>query len=147
LRLNWPRRVTALLLVAWTLTIAWLMLSPKVQDLAFARSSYVNNLAHAAVFGLEALLLGLLWRPGEVGRPPAVWWAAGLLALLYAGLLEWRQMSIPGRMGSMIDMLTNAVGSLGTPYALADGRLLCPRTFGLAGAALAAAALATWGPG
>jgi hypothetical protein len=145
LRLNWPRRLTATLLVVWSLAIAWLMLSPKVEDLAFTGSSYVNNLAHAVLFGFEALLLGLLWRPGEVGRPARVWWAAGLLALLYAGLLEWRQSFMPGRTASMIDMLTDAIGSLGTPYALADGRLICPRTIGIAVAALAAAALATWG--
>jgi len=89
------------------------MLSPKVEDLAFTGSSYVNNLAHAVLFGFEALLLGLLWRPGEVGRPARVWWTAGLLALLYAGLLEWRQSFMPGRTASMIDMLTDAIGSLG----------------------------------
>lgn len=147
MRLNWPRRLSAPLLLIWTLVIAWLMLSAKVDQLAIARSSYLNNLAHAVVFGLEALLLGLVWHPGEVGRPASIWWAAGLIALLYAGLLEWRQMFIPGRMGSAIDMVTNAVGSLGTPWALADGRLFCPRTIAVALAALVSAALATWGPG
>ncbi|MFT7465112.1 MAG: hypothetical protein ACI9EF_003475 [Pseudohongiellaceae bacterium] len=124
--------------------IGWLMLSTKVGQLPIAQSSYMNNLGHAFVFGVEALLLGVLWRPGQVGRPAKLWFALGLVALAYAGFLEWRQMSVPGRMGSLADMVTNAVGALGTGYALADGRLLCPRILGVAAAALASAAVATW---
>lgn len=126
--------------------IGWLMLSTKVTQLTITQSSYMNNLGHAVVFGVEAMLLGLLWRPGLVGRPRLVWCTVGLVALAYAGLLEWRQGFVPGRTSSLVDMVTNAIGALGTPYALADGRLFCPRALAVAVAALGSAALATWPP-
>ena len=51
------------------------------------------------------------------------WWlVAALVALTYSMLLEWRQLGLEHRSGSVIDLLTNAVGAFGMPWALSVER-------------------------
>lgn len=142
-----PSRPLALVLVlAWSGALWWLLVSRDVGDLPLTGSSFVNNLAHAALFGVEALLLGWTLRTPAVPRAPGIWVTASLLALAYAGLLEWRQGFTEGRHSSWLDMLTNAVGSLGAPLALADLPRRWTPLLWVSGLALAAASLATFGP-
>lgn len=145
MRLSLPRPAALLLLVGWTAALWWLLISREVTELAIARSSYLNNLAHAVLFGLEALFLGFLLAPGVIGRPRKAWLVASLLALAYAGLLEWRQGFTEGRVSSWLDMLTNTVGVFGAPACLSGPRLPWARIGVWATLALAAAAWATFG--
>lgn len=72
----------------------------------------VWNLGHAVLFGLLALLL-LPLAPREdggarLGRRELA--AAGLAAVLYGLVDEWRQAGVPGRDASALDLVTDAVG-------------------------------------
>lgn len=142
--LSWPRPLAVLALLTWSAAVAWLMLSRKATDLPLAASSYVNNLGHAVVFGVESLLIGGLLAPGPVGRPARRWTQAALLALAYSAALEWGQGQVSGRHSGWEDMVTNAVGAFGAPWALRAGPGQVRRLVLAALAALAAAALATW---
>jgi VanZ family protein len=87
----------------------------------------VRNFAHAVLFGIQAVLIGLALRPGPIGRPARIWLVASTLALAYGMLTEWRQASLPGRTASWIDVVTDAVGAYGAPWALAHGFRLSRR--------------------
>lgn len=145
MRLEWPRPLALGALLVWSAAVAWLMLSRRVTDLPLASSGYVNNLGHAVVFGVEALLLGAVLRPGPIGRPARVWAWAAAGALAYSGLLEWAQGSVAGRMSSLDDMLTNAIGAFGAPWALCAGSASVGRVALVVALAAGSAALATWG--
>lgn len=145
MRLSLPRPAALVLLAGWTAALWWLLISREVTELAIARSSYLNNLAHAVLFGLEALFLGFLLAPGVIGRPKRTWLLASLLALAYSGLLEWRQGFTDGRVSSWLDMVTNTVGVFGAPACLSEPRLPWKRIGVWAALALAAAAWATFG--
>lgn len=146
MRLTLSRPAALLLLALWSAGVWWLLVSRDVTHLAIAGSSYLNNLAHAVLFGVEALLLGALLAPGRVGRPRRAWLLASLLALAYSGLLEWRQGFTEGRHSSWLDMLTNTVGTFGAPACLSSWPPNAQRVAGVALLALAAAALSTFGP-
>jgi len=130
----------------------------------FPAAPFLYNLAHAPLFGLLSALLGVALRPAVSGPVTAgrrwrhalasvpgpahatrgAWLAAAALALGYGVAIEWLQAAVPGRHASGLDVLTDAVGALAVPWALASGRLFGPRTVVAILVASVAAALATW---
>lgn len=118
------------LAVAWGLLTWVLLTSPKVQvGTWYPWMPWVWNLAHAPLFGVQAALIALTLRPGRVpGRDAQRAFLAGAaLAVLYGTLIEWRQAHLPGRTASGLDVITDAVGALGVPWALATGVLFSRR--------------------
>jgi len=145
-RLSLPRRVALVLALGWSAALFWLLISREVSKLPLAHNAFVSNCVHAGLFGLEALLLGLAWASREIGRPRGPWLVASLVALAYAGALELGQ-GLVGRHASWWDMGTNAVGVLGSPWALEGGRVHWGRAAWALAATLVAGALSTWAPG
>jgi hypothetical protein len=130
--------------LGWSAVLWVLLLSPKVSRVAwFPGSAYLFNMAHGFVFGLEALLIGCLLRPDPQRESRLVWLCAAALALAYGGLLEWLQGFVDGRSSSTLDMVTNAVGAFGAPWALAVGTPFHRRTLIVIGAAAVSAVVAT----
>ena len=118
------------------------------------------NLAHAPLFGLLAALLGLSlapvvvqggWRgllravPDPDGARRAAFVLVAVLVVGYGVLLEWVQSGIPGRRASGMDVVMDAIGALGVPWALSSGQLFGRRTWVVFLAAAALAAWETWG--
>jgi len=66
------------------------------------------------------------------------------VAVTYGLLIEWRQAYIPGRVASGWDLLTDAIGALGVPWALSTGALFSGRAVAVFIGAAAMAAGATW---
>jgi hypothetical protein len=148
------RAVALLLLLAWGALIWWLMTRAKVAVGArWWWAPWARNLVHAPLFGGFAALAALALRPGRVPGPSAdaarraehrAYLAAVLLALAYGVLIEWRQAHIPGRVASGWDVLTDAVGALGVPWALSTGALFTGRAVAVFVVAAVMAAAATW---
>ncbi|HZL99507.1 MAG TPA: VanZ family protein [Planctomycetota bacterium] len=148
------RGLALLLLAGWTALIWWLMIRARVP--AGERQWWVHwgrNLAHAPLFGVHAALAALALRPGAVPGPSTdrarrpeqrAYLAAAAVALAYGLLVEWRQAQVPGRVASAWDVLTDAVGALGVPWALSTGALFSRRALAVFAAAAAMAAGATW---
>jgi hypothetical protein len=152
------RAVTLALLVGWTALIWWLMTSARVS--VGERSwwgMWARNLMHAPLFGVHAALAALAMRPGRVPGPvaQAARDAAGraeqraflvgvAIAVAFGVLVEWRQASIPRRVASGYDVLTDAVGALGVPWALATGALVSKRAVVVFLVALAVSAAGTY---
>ncbi|MHC5211939.1 MAG: VanZ family protein [Planctomycetota bacterium] len=152
-----PSRILALaLLVGWTALIWWLMTGARVS--VGERTwwgLWARNMTHAPLFGVHAALAALVVRPGRVPGPVAgersregraehrAFLVGVAVAVAYGLLVEWRQASLPRRVASGYDLLTDAVGALGVPWALATGALFSKRAvvvFVLAAAVSAAAA-------
>jgi len=147
---------------AWTLAVGWgalvWWLCASTDPLGLTRHPamrYLQELAHAVLFGVQAALLLAALHPagvrvGVVGRAraPAAdggrgpWWIAAGAAIAYGALIEWWQGRVPGRVASPWDLLSDAIGAVGLLWILADGRLLGPRAVPVALAALASAWLA-----
>ncbi|GJM21495.1 MAG: hypothetical protein DHS20C15_14100 [Planctomycetota bacterium] len=143
--LRLPRAPAVLLLAGWSTLLWWGLLGDKVASgVQFFGASYVFNLAHAGLFGIEALLLGFVLRPRLAPTRHRLWLVAALLALAYSAWLEWQQGLVPGRTRSLADLLTNCLGVFGLPWALRAPR---PSLGALAlwlAACAAAGALATF---
>lgn len=140
-----PRVIALLAALIWCAVLWWLLVERQVTGMAIARWSYVNNLAHAGVFGLLALLVGMALDPGRIGGRRSLWLLASLLALAYSGLLEWRQGFTEGRVSDWKDMATNTVGVFGAPWGLTPWPLAWRRVAVVAGASFGCAAWATFG--
>ncbi len=111
---------------------------------------WLTNLTHAPLFGVLAALVALAIVPGRVPGPDAearparaAFAAAAALAVAYGVGIEWRQAYIPGRTASGFDVITDAVGAFGVPWALATGALWSRRAAVVFLVASVAAALAT----
>jgi len=78
----------------------------------------LQNVLHVPAFGLMVFLLARAMDRGRL-------WQLGLAAVAcvaFGALLEWGQAVVPGRFGSLGDVLLNAVGVvLGTAIRLAQG--------------------------
>jgi hypothetical protein len=145
------RRLAAVALVVWTVLIWQLCTTTRVHvsgRLMVMR--WLTNLTHAPMFGVWAALLAVVLRPGVVPGPDApeprarrAFLTAAALAIAYGVLIEWRQASIPGRTASALDVVTDSVGALGVPWALATGALISRRAVGVFLVASVAALLAT----
>jgi len=118
------------------------------------------NLGHAPLFGMLAALLGLALAPGAVdggwrsllralpqpdGARRAAFFAVAGLAVAYGVTLEWVQSHIPGRTASGVDVLMDAVGALGVPWALSTGALFGRRAWVVFALGAALSAWETWG--
>lgn len=68
---------------------------------------FVKKGAHAAGYAVLAMLL---WRALKSSRRP-FWWAL-LGAAVYAFSDEWHQTFVPGRRGSLVDVLIDSLGAL-----------------------------------
>jgi VanZ family protein len=68
----------------------------------------VQNLLHVPAY---AVLVWFVAEAAGLRRLPCLATAAVVCAA-FGGLLEWAQAAIPGRMGSVEDMLLNALGAL-----------------------------------
>lgn len=155
------RLLLLLLALAWGALIWELCTSARVSSGRwYWFMPWLFNLAHAPLFGLLAALLGLVLRPPpaaagprEVLRavpPPAArgpFLPAAAAALAYGVALEAVQARIPGRHASGLDVLVDAVGILGVPWALSSGAVFGRRFWPVLAAGLGASAWATWGTG
>lgn len=148
------RTLALLLLIGWTGLIWWLMTRAKVTvGERWWWGPWARNLIHAPLFGVHAALAALALRPGAVSGPSAealrrpehrAYLLAAAAAVAYGVLVEWRQAYVPGRVASGWDLLTDAIGALGVPWALSTGALLSGRAVAVFVAAAAMAAAATW---
>jgi hypothetical protein len=146
------RPVALALLAAWTALVLDLCLSDHVPRVPrYPWAPWVWNLGHAPLFGGWAALLAVSLRPGRCPGPAPgerrehrAWLAAALAGVAFGTFVEWRQAHIPGRTASGLDVLTDAIGAFGVPWALATGALLTRRALAVLGVASLAALAATW---
>jgi hypothetical protein len=152
------RRLAVVLAAVWALLIWLLMTRARVSfDVRTWWMPWLRNLLHAPLFGTLAVLVALAWRPGAVPGPGAdgsptrdgragrrAYWIAVACAVGYGALIEWRQAHLPGRVASGYDVLTDAIGALGVPWAMATGALFPGRALLVLLAAVISAAGATW---
>lgn len=152
------RTLVLALFAGWTALIWWLMTRAHVSVGERAWwGLWARNLVHAPLFGVHAALAALLVRPGRVPGPvpgPArgaegraehrAFLAGAAVAVAYGLLVEWRQATIPRRAASGWDLLTDAVGALGVPWALATGALVSRRAVVVLLVAIVASAAATY---
>jgi hypothetical protein len=148
------RTLALLLAVGWGVLVWTMLTSIKVAvGPWYPWMPWVWNLGHAPLFGVQAALIGLVLRPGRVPGPDApradgvarrAFFVGAAIALVYGVLIEWRQAQVPGRHASGLDVITDAVGALGVPWALATGALFSRRALVVFLVASIAALLATY---
>ena len=158
------RPVAAALLLAWTAMIWTVCTTRHVPHVpGYVWAPWAWNLGHAPLFGGFSALLAVTLAPGRCPGPRAprgqehagsgdeaarraerIWLAAALAGVAFGVLIEWRQASVPGRTASALDVVTDATGAFGVPWALATGALFTWRTLLVLVAAGIAAAFATW---
>lgn len=116
-----PRPLAPLPALAWMGLIAWLSNLSGEAGPPSILGGFVNNLAHAPLYGLLALWFVLaLPRAGGWARldgRSAAWVLGAVLA--YALLDEWHQSTSPGRDASGYDVLTDGVGAACTLWVIA----------------------------
>jgi hypothetical protein len=156
------RLLAGVLACLWAVLIWELCTSTRVtRGTWYWWTPWAFNLAHAPLFGVLAALVGLAAAPGGVtdgwrsllravpdpqGARRAAFVGAAVLVVGYGMLLEWVQHGIPGRRASALDVIMDAVGALGVPWALSSGALFGRRAWLVFAAAAALAAWETWGP-
>lgn len=158
--LRLPRAAGALLALGWAGVIYLISGSSDPLPDAVPVPLFLNNLAHAPLFGFLAFL-GLValprreralgpdpWPRIDVGASIAIL----LPVLAYAVFDEWHQSWVPGRHASAGDVLTDVSGALavllvahGLGAEARPGGALGRRLTAGATLCLAAAAVATWG--
>ncbi|MEN3000418.1 MAG: VanZ family protein [Armatimonadota bacterium] len=110
--IDWSGQRTASLLevvlASWFPAIAQRLTESQLEALNFA----VRKLAHFVEFGILMLLGYWAFLRGFGCAPrPALRWAIGT-SIAYAVLDELRQLTVPGRMGSAVDVLIDTAGVL-----------------------------------
>jgi|GEM_PF-5097438 len=155
------RILATILALLWAVLVWELCTSTRVTTGRwFWWTPWAFNLAHAPLFGVLAALTAVALRPAvEPARPSellravpspdgagrsAFLLAAGA-AVLYGAALEWVQAGIPGRRADGLDVVLDAAGALGVPWALASGALFGRRTWCVVALAAGLAAFGTWG--
>lgn len=137
-----PRPVAMLASVAWMGLIFALSSGPRDLLPPGWPLSLATNAAHAAIFGVLALLAA---RAGGTG--PRAQRMGFAVAVLYGATDEWHQSLVPGRTASLADLATDAVGAAGALWIVAaapDGTRVRRRLVVTVAAALAAASVATF---
>ncbi|HHI80696.1 MAG TPA: VanZ family protein [Planctomycetes bacterium] len=94
-----------LLALAWGLLIHSLVGGPSPGGGEDPFWTFWINGGHAALFAVQAFLLGL-----ALGR--RAWGLAALLAFAFGGVEEWIQMYLPDRSASLFDWATDGFGAL-----------------------------------
>jgi len=85
-----------------------------VEILYLIIGTIVRKAAHLCEYALLGLLLLLLCRSyGLCGK-----WLPILIAVAYAASDEWHQSFVPGRLGTPVDVLIDAIGAFGGVYTL-----------------------------
>jgi len=165
------RPVAIALLAGWTAMVWGLCTADRIPHVPrYVWTPWVFNLGHAPLFGGWAALLAVSLRPGvcpgpaearasgaaapgrlantapddDAWRDHRIWWAVALAGVVFGTLVEWRQAAIPGRTASALDVVTDAVGAFGVPWALATGALFTRRALAVFCAAGLAALVATY---
>lgn len=137
-----PRPVAMLASVAWMAFVFALSSGPRDLLPPGWPASLATNAAHAAIFGVLALLAAR-----AAGTGPRAQWAGFAVAVLYGATDEWHQSLVPGRTASLADLATDAVGAAGALWIVAaapDGARVRGRLLLTLGATLAAASVATF---
>jgi hypothetical protein len=111
-----PRGLAPLCVVAW-MALIWQRSSiPDEGTTTSVLWSTAHNFLHAPAFGFLALLAVLCLPRADawprLGRGGVACVLAGVAA--YALVDEWHQASIPGRVSSLLDSLTDVVGAVCT---------------------------------
>lgn len=119
--LRQPRCVAFVLPVAWAAFIWRMSAEATLIDVGLSLpewlASVLHDLGHPVAFGLLALLLVPLLPRVGVGRARWVAWtrtrgaALFAVALAYGIVDEWHQSCVPGRVPSVFDVLSDAVGA------------------------------------
>ncbi len=87
---------------------------PQPGDSAFAWAvartpTLLQKLMHVVVYGLLTMLL--VWALEAAGWSPLRAYACGVfVAVALGALLEWVQLSVPGRFGTLYDLALNVAG-------------------------------------
>ena len=69
----------------------------------------VQKLLHVGLYGLLALLL--VWSLGTIDAFALRLLTAFIITVGFGAVMEWCQTRVPGRIGSLADVLLNAVGA------------------------------------
>ena len=72
----------------------------------------LRKLAHLTVFAVLTVLLYRAFRL-HVAKPTSAWLLAVCVAAVYAGSDEWHQTFVPGREGTVRDVVIDSVGVVG----------------------------------
>jgi hypothetical protein len=116
-----PRWVAFVLPVAWAGLIWRFSSESRLIEVGLSLpewlESVLHDCAHPAAFGLLALLLVPLLPRVGVGRARWVVWSRARGAVIFGAVLaygivdEWHQSRVPGRVPSLLDVLSDAVGA------------------------------------
>lgn len=94
----------------WTLTFAWAVLTWRLttsSQIVVTENSWLQNIlmmvAHFCFFGIQAILL---YRAGGSSKMGVT------LTSLYGGLIEYRQLSVPGRSADPMDWILDTLGAI-----------------------------------
>ncbi len=114
-RIGLSGRAWGLVMVAYGLLLAGLALAPMDSSALTPRflvdiSPDVQNLMHAPCFGLLALIGLRTFRVSGRKHRGLVFVGVGLGTTLFSGILEAGQAFVPGRYGSLTDVLFNVAG-------------------------------------
>lgn len=98
--------------------IAWLSLlpgTPRPDDSSFLwlvaiTPSIVQKVLHIIAYGM--LAVSTMWTMDDIFRFSTRVALILITTTAFGALLEWQQISVPGRYGSMFDILINAVGAI-----------------------------------
>jgi VanZ family protein len=109
-----PRAAGVLAAIAWCAYLWWMSDDPGFQaGSRVGPNAVLHNLAHVPAFGLLALLLAIAlprragWAVTEWSSLRGVW----AIAVLYGIVDELHQGRVPNRDGSVIDVLSDAIGA------------------------------------
>jgi VanZ family protein len=116
------RSTWAVLAVAWS-ALVWASLAlpppaglPSLTALPEWLQPLSDKIGHALLFGVQALLLHRSLRPpapfGEAVGPRRPLLAALVIALTYGAITEIYQLFVPGRDGSVADLVADGAGAL-----------------------------------
>jgi VanZ family protein len=98
----------------WVLTTCWTILIWRLTttpQIIVAKDFWLQNLlmmlAHFIFFGIQAVLLSF-------ALPPSIWHLASSVSAvsLYGALIEFRQLTVPGRSGDPLDWLLDTLGAI-----------------------------------
>ena len=113
------QNVRGTVLVRWLLVVWWMGLifalsaTPSLASPFEPISDFIlRKLAHVTVYAVLTLLVHGALRQ-HMGRSTHTWLLAWLIALLYACSDEWHQTFVPGREGTVRDVVIDSVGIIG----------------------------------
>ena len=78
--------------------------------LVSATPTPLQKLVHVLAYAVLAFLC--MWTLDDIELPPIRITAALAITITTGALLEWYQISVPGRFGTMTDVILNAVGAI-----------------------------------